>query len=672
MGTRTKAAIQSGLLLFGSLLVALVFCELMTRAYFELTFNRTSRSQLSVSDARIMKKYFDAHTLSDARYLEQPLADRYLGAVNVAKGIDRAWFNEASSVPDRRRSDVNPAAESLQAEYERRGHFGFQANYIWNKQFVQKETCDENPIFTNLPAPVKVFDPPDGRLYPRYRFPASQMLPDGLKTNRYGFRGRGFSPQRKSNAIRIAFIGSSETIGNHSFPFSYPEYFGIWLNRWLVANGYPFHAEIINAGREGIDTRDVEAILREEVLPLAPDYVIFYDGANQLLSAQSFAISSHPIQRFSLEELTHSSGPLPIVLTAHLRIAALLNTAIQEDVAPILDKWRRPKYVFKFPPGIDESRPDLGNPNLPLGLTLYLSNLKRMVDDTRARGIPFTMSTTTWLDGSEPMGENPYRRQIQNMLKAQFWPLKSNEIRRLIDFSATALRQFAASNDVGLFDIAREYPHDAALFTDGYHMTPEGLKLLAWIDLQKFLPKLSQDLERGKLGKLPMVSVHLPLPNGESYAPHCRPVPQLLATATSVPLASMKVGAQGAVLQVRGDRVAFRSAPQAWSYIGEMPLHLGCMSGGGWIAVDIKVDHGTASAGVLYRGSQNFIVEHPVKTGRDSQTIFLRLNSFADAGDLIIRNWSDDSASGGVIRAIRITSQDGKPIQYCVQHSTAE
>ena len=51
---------------------------------------------------------------------------------------------------------------------------------------------------------------------------------------------------------------------------------------WLKANNYSLQAEIINAGREGIGSSDIAAILEQEVLPLAPDYVIYYEGANDL------------------------------------------------------------------------------------------------------------------------------------------------------------------------------------------------------------------------------------------------------------------------------------------------------------------------------------------------------------------------------------------------------
>ena len=97
--------------------------------------------------------------------------------------------------------------------------------YIWNEQFVRRICNQHDEIFSNLPAAVKVFESADGAPIRTIDFVRAARLPSGLKTNRYGFR---FAPQRSSNAIRTTFVGSSEKVGNHGFPFSYPDYFGIW------------------------------------------------------------------------------------------------------------------------------------------------------------------------------------------------------------------------------------------------------------------------------------------------------------------------------------------------------------------------------------------------------------------------------------------------------------
>jgi hypothetical protein len=659
----TKPIIQNIMLILASLVIGLLFCEGMARTYAYLTGEETASDvKLSASDAALLKKYFNLASLASARRLEQPIADRYLSGIEIAKGVDRNWFDQLPAMPDRDPSDVDPKAAAVQQEYIKRGLFGPQSFYIWNEAFVRSKICDrDDDIFKNLPQNVRVFESPNRRPYPRYRFPANRTLPGGLKTNRYGFRGPDSPPDRSPNTIRIAFIGSSETGGNHTFPYSYPEYFGIWLGKWLAANGFPYRVEVLNAGREGIDTTDVAAILEQEALPLAPDYVIFFDGANQLENADLLIEPAARSHRPSTAEALDVPGPLPEWLALNSRLAKVLNDTYRLYLAPAMDDWRRPKYHFKFPEQVNETTPDVASADLPLALPGYLSDLKTMTALTRSAGVPFLISTTVWLDGSElEAGGAPDQAGIRALLKAMFWPLRSPEIRRLIDFSNRALRQFAKSNDIGLLDIAKNFPRDPNLFFDAYHMNPEGLKLLAWIGLQQFLPRLADDLRDGELRKSPPVSVHLPLTNGRDFFSECRPSAEALAHARDLSLANVRLGSDAATLQPGKLAVGFRAAPKPWD-IARAPLNIQCDEGGGWIAVDIIVRSGKIILGILNHKGNQFITHISVEANDGHQTEFLPLDSFADAGDLLVRNAQDDSGAEGELQAIRVVVPQGKP-----------
>ncbi len=275
------------------------------------------------------------------------------------------------------------------------------------------------------------------------------------------------------------------------------------------------------------------------------------------------------------------------------------------------------------------------------------------------------ISTLVWLDGSELAPGNPDQTAIRALLKSVFWPLKPAEIRRLINFSNRTLRKFAKSNDIGLLDIANEFPLDPDLFGDAYHMRPEGLKLLAWIGLQQFLPRLMQDLRDGNLGRTPEVSVRLPLRAGDDFAFDCRPTPEAMAAARVVPLPAMKRGSQGASLQQGASGLSFRSGREPSSDIGRMPLLVGCVKGGGWIAADIRVTRGTVGVRVLNRNGDRGIVQRSAEIGDAVQTVFLRLDSFADAGDFILENWDQSSASEGILQEVRIAAEDGLTPAEC-------
>ena len=113
--------------------------------------------------------------------------------------------------------------------------------------------------------------------------------------------------------------------------------------------------------------------------------------------------------------------------------------------------------------------------------------------------------------------------------------------------------------------------------------------------------------------------------------------------------------------------VAFRSAPVAWGYIGRMPLEAGCIEGGGWLAADINVTHGIVGVGVLNRKGDDFLVRAPTSIGDEVQTVFLRLDSLASAGDLVLQNWDENSSAEGTLQSVRIAAEDLPTPPACTQ-----
>ena len=113
--------------------------------------------------------------------------------------------------------------------------------------------------------------------------------------------------------------------------------------------------------------------------------------------------------------------------------------------------------------------------------------------------------------------------------------------------------------------------------------------------------------------------------------------------------------------------VAFRSAPVAWGYIGRMPLEAGCIEGGGWLAADINVTRGIVGVGVLNRKGDDFLVRAPTSIGGEVQTVFLRLNSLASAGDLVLQNWDENSSAEGTLQSVRVAAKDLPTPTACTQ-----
>jgi len=458
------------------------------------------------------------------KFTEEPIADRHLNSISVPNGIQLGWFRQEPTriAPEPR--DVSPAAVELYEKYIRYGVYGPQSYYVWNKVFVERHVCERNDYvfgqYGDLANNLKVFMPQDGEQYPRYKNPPSMLTPSGLRTNRYGFRGPELSLHKDSRTIRIAFLGASTTIASHNFPFSYPEYFSYWLNLWLKANNYPLQVESINAGREGIDSSDIAAIFKQEVLPLAPDYAIYYEGANHMSLGSELVDTEKPQRSYPSRKL------LPTKLVQSSSIAELMENVFRIRMLPILIEWRRPQSKLVFPAGITESDPDIDRGDLPINLSIILGNLHRIAVLSEKSDVRFLVSSFIWLDGGEPEIVRDRSRHIEilSQVNGVFWPLLPKDIRRLVDFQNRVFQRFAASRKLDFMDIAGAFPRDPDLFSDGIHFTPEGVRVQAWVALAQFLPHFKRDLERGFVPhtQLPTMKLDVvPVTNGESYSANC-------------------------------------------------------------------------------------------------------------------------------------------------------
>jgi len=138
-----------------------------------------------------------------------------------------------------------------------------------------------HPVLKHLTRwPLDFFESPSGDDRPRYRYRPNATLPTGLVTNQIGWRGKPVEDQKsETDTIRIVFVGASTIAEAPALPWSAPELVDDWLNAWAQERGLGVRFEVLNAGREGAFTSDVVAIVRDEVAPLRPDLVVFYEGA---------------------------------------------------------------------------------------------------------------------------------------------------------------------------------------------------------------------------------------------------------------------------------------------------------------------------------------------------------------------------------------------------------
>jgi len=418
-----------------------------------------------------------------------------LDQVQLASGVKRGWFfNDPPVLPNRRHPpdewvklydylNRNPAPPNA---WQFMPSDAFKA---WNSVFIG-DPC-KHIALRYAPGRLFVYDPPDGIGSPMYRFPPDVTLPDGLVTNQIGWRGRPIQVPRAERTVRIVFVGSSTVVDAHNYPFSHSDFVGQWLNLWAAGQGLDVRFEVLNAAREGLRSADIAAVVHNEVLPLRPDLVLYYEGGNQ----------------FDLDSIVDNKVPdstavqterkaVPLWLRRASRYSALL-ARLEAAIGLLASDWEgrewpKPDYHVVWPAGLDEFDPDLSFPRLPVHLNAIQRDLDRIRTDLSSVGAQFALSSFVWLvkDG---MVLDPIRgRYTLKQLNVYKYPFRYRDLERLAKFQNRVFAKYAASHGMTFVDVARYMPFDPDLFTDAVHFSYGGTRLRAWIILQQLLPAIEK------------------------------------------------------------------------------------------------------------------------------------------------------------------------------------
>jgi len=401
--------------------------------------------------------------------------------------IDPAWL-DATPKPLRRRGDPDLvqqqlAAEGLDVE-------PFELFRVWNRYFVEQDGCRADSVLRRLPSPLLVFDPPEPIAHPPYRYLPSRVLPDGLPTNRFGWRGPDIPLDKPPQTVRLAFVGASTTVGLHGLPFSYPEYIAHWLNLWAERAGLTVRFDGINAGREGIKSADIAAVIRQELLPAEPDLVLYYEGANQSLCMRERLDGTRPLRRRMLDFLDRYVFRGTRNYSALLRrlegVAGRLTSANGSE----LDK---PASDLRWPAGMDEANPDIDGVLPP--------HLRQIRDDLDSARVPLAQSGGELAIASfeylvsDGLQLDPQRHMaIYRYLNDLCWPFRYADLRRDVDVNNRALQRYAESRGLPFIDVAGAFPPDPDLFYDAVHLNADGTRLHAWIVFRALLPIIRSHL----------------------------------------------------------------------------------------------------------------------------------------------------------------------------------
>jgi hypothetical protein len=431
--------------------------------------------------------------------VDRDLPARFVDALPRAPGVERNWFfRDPPPLPNRRQ----PPAEWLRLAASMGEKTGWAAPLFHHADFFKAwnevaigNPCD-HPVLRQAPGRLFVYTPADGSRFPRFRFLPDATTPLGLVTNRMGWRGPAIALAKPARTVRIAFVGASTTVNSHFYPFSYPELVGGWLNLWAAAHKADLRFEIINAGREGMTSADIEAIVRTEVVPFRPDLVVYYEGANQFfLGTMVKALpEAKPVPpRGTVEEGTVSRWLRDA--SQRSAMARRLQAAMGMVGHPGHGgEWTKPDYELGWPAGLSEDDPDIGQSDLPLHLSEIVADLDHMRVDLAPIGAELAMSSFKWLvhDG---MVVDPVRnRSLIEHLNVGLFPFRYRDLERMSAFQNRVLAKYAAERGLPFIDVASRLPDDEDLYTDGVHLTYGGVRLHAWIVLQALVPLIDRRL----------------------------------------------------------------------------------------------------------------------------------------------------------------------------------
>lgn len=300
-----------------------------------------------------------------------------------------------------------------------------------------------NDQFNQLGAAV--FMPATNSLLPFRLRPGSHgtMVACPVSINRLGFRGPDFSAA-KDGAYRIVALGESSTFGMTIRPGDQP-----WpemleeLIRQRLKTRRP--VQVINAGVPAYTILDNLSRLAADILPLQPDMIISYHGAN------GFPLID--------DSLLPALGPVPPAYQERpLKLAADLE-----------HRCRMMIYLARIEPRADSPAPPSANPMA----SRYAAAYRALIQCARTNGIRLALANFSMAvnEASDPKVMDFY---YANGMRAPYGFRRANAAHSVI------VGQLAAEHpEICFVDTHPHLDGEHEKFIDLIHLTNEGRRQLA-------------------------------------------------------------------------------------------------------------------------------------------------------------------------------------------------
>jgi hypothetical protein len=273
-----------------------------------------------------------------------------------------------------------------------------------------------------------------------------------------------------------------------------------------------------------MNSTDIEAIVRTEVLPLRPDLVVYYEGANQFTAREMVKEmvpqqSANPEPEDTQREFRHLMGDLAYRSALVRRLKLALDSI---DTPRAGAEWPKPEYELIWPPNLDEADPDLTRQDLPVQLPIILRDLDRIRANVTAAGAELALSSFKWFVHDGLVLDPVRHRTVLGHLNIAMYPLRYRDIARVASLQNRVYDKYAAIQGLPFFDVANLMPPSKDLYTDAVHFSYAGIRLHAWIVMQGLVPLIEKRLSAGVW----------PRPAG----PSAEPPPGLYYTPTAIPV----------------------------------------------------------------------------------------------------------------------------------------
>lgn len=413
-------------------------------------------------------------------------AFNYAKRMQLAPGIEDSLFAVTPSRPQ-----VPPPDPVVDVRIK--AGLGLPSLYEWNQTYLREFACARPSDFDTAFRPygeVFVFKPINAGQFPAFRFLREVAYPSGLVTNSFGFRGANLSLDKPYKTVRIAFVGASTTVGAHGSPSSYPEFIGEWISAWARERHPGIRFEVINAGREGINSNSIAEVVRQEVLPLEPDMIVYYEGSNQFWPAAFLSFPGKPPERPRRDPRTAWTSEHYLALAGRIR-------QLWDSMQRAGEEPPKPEQKVDWPAELDEMDPALDSKLMPLNLPIILKDLETMRLAAEEVGGTFVISSFFWMVSDKLKLHPRENAGVYAYLNETFWPFTYAHMRRMADFQNRVFAKYARINKLEFADFAAHYPPDPALFIDAIHTTPAGTRLQGWVMLQQLLPMIERRLAKG-------------------------------------------------------------------------------------------------------------------------------------------------------------------------------